>query len=76
MGVNKILKDIQVMNPSGLKNLMAHVKIVNNNLVLEFDFDSNGRFALSSYLQLKGEHKFGSDEFIKELNELDDGHND
>jgi len=72
---NKTLKDIQIRNPSGLKNLMAHVKVVDNNLILEFDFD-HGRFALSAYLQLKDSQKFGSKEFLSKLEDLEGLGND
>ena len=62
---DKILPDIQIMNPSSLKNLMAHAQIIDNDLVITIDFDSL-RFAVSQYLQLAGQ-KFASAEFKKLL---------
>ncbi len=72
--MNKRLEDIQIKDPSGIKNLMAHAKVVDNNLIIELDFDG-GRFALSTYLQLKGNKKFGGKDFLHALNMLDNGVN-
>ena len=49
-----VLKDIQAKNGGVLNDSMLHAKIVDNNLVLEIDFESNPRFAIVSYLQLAG----------------------
>ena len=50
----KVLKDIQIKDGAHLNNKMAHVDIINNNLVLTIDFESNNRFAIVEYLQLAG----------------------
>lgn len=49
-----ILKDIQVKSGDGIKGSMIHAKIVDNNLVLEIDYETNERFAIVTYLQLAG----------------------
>ena len=47
------LPDIQIKDPSCLKNKLAHLDVVNDNLVITIDFDS-GQFAIATGLQLQG----------------------
>ena len=65
------LNDIQIRSPESLKNLMAHAKVVDNDLVISLDFD-NPRFALAQFLQLAGV-KFASKNFKNWLDSLERG---
>jgi len=62
-GDKKTLKDIQIIDGKVLDDKMAHVEIVNNNLVLTIDFEHNNRFAISEYLALAG---FGIEEVVRD----------
>lgn len=47
------LPDIQIKDPSCLKNKLVHLDVENDNLIITVDFDS-GQFAIATALQLQG----------------------
>ena len=51
--INVTLPDITIKNPSSLEHKVAHLDIVNDNLVITIDFET-AQFAIWEALQLGG----------------------
>jgi len=47
------LPDIQIKDPSCLKNKVVHIDIENDNLIITVDFNA-GQFAIATAIQLQG----------------------
>jgi len=62
-----VLKDIMINDPESLKGKMAHVEIIDGDLVITIDFQQP-RIAAMQYLQLKG-HKW-HDKMKEKIDEI------